>query len=268
MRARHPKRAPAGRYSSRHIHCDTLVSQVVAFSQRRSLRDAESRARSGAWIVLPVDTVRSKRKSDGTSRGEAGVPGSEGLAARRAIFDKNGTGLENQRLIGIAADHGGFELKQYLVAALHEAGCQVIDFGSKDLEPDDDYPDYVLPLAHSVARGEVFRGVAICGSGVGACVAANKLAGVRACLLHDTFSAHQGVEDDDLNLICLGGLVVGRALAWELVQSFLAARFTGADRHRRRLAKVAEVENRVAAEPSWPGSVKVLGGRLASRIQR
>ena len=93
---------------------------------------------------------------------------------------------------------------------------------------------------------EVGRGVAVCGSGVGACIAANKVPGVRACLIHETFSAHQGVEDDNLNIICLGGLVVGHALAWELVQTFLAARFSGAERHRRRLAKVAELERNPA----------------------
>jgi ribose 5-phosphate isomerase B len=107
---------------------------------------------------------------------------------------------------------------------------------------DDDYPDFVVPLARAVADGKVERGVAICGSGVGASVAANKVAGVRACLIHENFSAHQGVEDDDLNLICLGGLVVGTATASELVQTFLAARFSGAERHRRRLAKVAALE--------------------------
>ena len=109
---------------------------------------------------------------------------------------------------------------------------------------DDDYPDFVVPLARAVASGKVERGIAICGSGVGASVCANKVAGVRAALIHECFSAHQGVEDDDLNIICLGGLVVGHALALELVQGFLAARFSGAARHRRRLAKVAALENR------------------------
>jgi ribose 5-phosphate isomerase B len=97
-------------------------------------------------------------------------------------------------------------------------------------------------LACAVSAGTVDRGIAICGSGVGASVAANKVAGVRACLIHETFSAHQGVEDDNLNMICLGGLVVGHAAAWELIQAFLAARFSGAERHRRRLAKVAALE--------------------------
>jgi ribose 5-phosphate isomerase B len=146
--------------------------------------------------------------------------------------------------IGIAADHGGFELKEYLVRMLRGAGHEVVDFGDGRPKLDDDYPDVVVPLAHAVAREEVDRGVAICGSGVGASVVANKVADVRACLIQETFSAHQGVEDDDLNMICLGGLVVGHALAWELVKTFLAARFSGAERHRRRLAKVAELENK------------------------
>jgi ribose 5-phosphate isomerase B len=147
------------------------------------------------------------------------------------------------RRIGIAADHGGFELKELLAGKLRAAGYEVSDFGDRQLKSDDDYPDFVVPLARAVACGEVERGVAICGSGVGACVAANKVPGARACLIHENFSAHQGVEDDDLNMICLGGRVVGDALAWELVQTFLAARFSGAERHRRRLAKVAELEN-------------------------
>ena len=120
----------------------------------------------------------------------------------------------------------------------------MIDFGDGPPKVDDDYPDFVVPLARAVASGKVDRGVAICGSGVGASVVANKVAGVRACLIHETFSAHQGVEDDNLNMICLGALVVGHALAWELVKTFLAAQFSGADRHRRRLAKVAELENK------------------------
>src|SRR5664280_141777 len=146
--------------------------------------------------------------------------------------------------VGVAADHGGFELKEQLVGKLREAGHEVIDFGDRQPKLDDDYPDFVVPLARAVACGEVERGVAICGSGVGASVVANKVAGVRACLIHETFSAHQGVEDDDLNMICLGGLVVGHALAWELVETFLAARVSGAERHRRRLAKVADLENK------------------------
>ena len=117
--------------------------------------------------------------------------------------------------IGIAADHGGFALKQHLAGMLRESGRHVTDFGDPQPQPDDDYPDFVVPLARAVSAGTVDRGIAICGSGVGASVAANKVAGVRACLIHETFSAHQGVEDDDLNMICLGGLVVGQAAAWK-----------------------------------------------------
>lgn len=144
--------------------------------------------------------------------------------------------------IGIGADHGGFELKQHLIKELRAGSYEVVDFGDSEPQPDDDYPDFVVALARAVAGGEVKRGIAICGSGVGATVAANKIAGVRACLIHESFSAHQGVEDDDLNLICLGGLVVGHAMAWELVQTFLNAHFSGAERHRRRLAKIAALE--------------------------
>jgi ribose 5-phosphate isomerase B len=144
--------------------------------------------------------------------------------------------------IGIAADHGGFELRKHLLKLLESAGHTVTDFGDAHLKTDDDYPDFVVPLAHAVASGDVERGVAICGSGVGASVIANKVTGVRACLIHDPYSAHQGVEDDDMNLICLGGLVVGHALAWELVQTFLTARFNNEERHCRRLAKILDLE--------------------------
>jgi len=148
------------------------------------------------------------------------------------------------KLIGVAADHGGYELKEHLARTLRDAGYEVVDFGNGQPTPDDDYPDFVEPLARAVASGTVDRGVAVCGSGVGACVVANKVPGVRACLIHETFSARQGVEDDDLNVICLGGLVVSHAVAWELVKTFLEARFSGAERHRRRLAKITVVENR------------------------
>lgn len=156
--------------------------------------------------------------------------------------------LDTTHIVGIAADHGGYELKEYLVTMLREAGAVVVDFGDRLLEPSDDYPDFVVPLARAVVSGEVKRGVAICGSGVGACIAANKIPGVRACLIHDPFSAHQGVEDDDLNLICLGGLVVGHALAWELVRRFLVSNFSGKDRQLRRLKKVTAVELQLSPE--------------------
>ncbi len=150
--------------------------------------------------------------------------------------------------VGIAADHGGFALKQILVAALQSPAYEIVDFGAHQYSAGDDYPDFVIPLARAVAAGRVDRGLALCGSGVGACVAANKVAGVRAGLIHDIFSAHQGVEDDDMNVFCLGGMVIGPSLAIELAKSFLAAGFSGLPRHRRRLSKVAALEQ-VHSEP-------------------
>ena len=144
--------------------------------------------------------------------------------------------------VGIATDHGGFGLKEELVLRLRAAGHEIEDFGAYALNPADDYPDFVVPLAEAVASGQVTRGVAICGSGVGASVCANKVAGVRAALVHDHFSAQQGVEDDHLNILCMGGRTVGPAVAWDLVETFLAAAFSQDDRHLRRLAKVARME--------------------------
>lgn len=147
--------------------------------------------------------------------------------------------------IGIAADHGGFAMKQVISAALKTSGHEVTDFGAVQLDPVDDYPDFVIPLAKAVVGGRVERGIALCSSGVGACIVANKVPGVHAALIHDQFSAHQGVEDDDMNIICLGSLVVSLAQAWELVQTFIDARFSGAERHRRRLGKVSVLEQEV-----------------------
>jgi len=144
--------------------------------------------------------------------------------------------------VGIATDHGGFGLKEDLVAQLRAAGHDVVDFGADRLSPDDDYPDFVVPLAEAVAAGTVERGVAVCGSGVGASICANKIPGVRAALIHDHFSAGQGVEDDHMNIICLGGRTVGPSVAWELVQTFLVAEYSQAPRHLRRLSKVALLE--------------------------
>jgi ribose 5-phosphate isomerase B len=144
--------------------------------------------------------------------------------------------------IGIATDHGGFELKEELVAQLRAAGHEVVDFGAHSSTPDDDYPDFVVPLARAVVARQVDRGLAICGSGVGASVCANKVPGIRASLIHDHFSAKQGVEDDHMNILCMGGRTVGPAVAWDLVQTFLAAEFSQAPRHLRRLGKVASLE--------------------------
>jgi ribose 5-phosphate isomerase B len=146
--------------------------------------------------------------------------------------------------VGIASDHGGFALKEQVAQLMRGSGHEVVDFGAYELSPGDDYPDFVIPLARAVAAGQVERGVALCGSGVGASVAANKVAGIRAGLIHDVFSAHQGVEDDDMNIFCLGGKVIGSALAWELIETFLKARFSGAVRHQRRVDKVRALEDK------------------------
>ena len=145
--------------------------------------------------------------------------------------------------IGIAADHGGYALKNVLKAKLQKDGHEVTDYGANEFDAADDYPDFVVPLARSIADGTHARGIAVCGSGVGASIAANKVKGVRAALVHDSFSAHQGVEDDDMNLLCLGGRIVGEKLAEEIVEKFLSAAFTKEERHVRRLNKVKRLEN-------------------------
>jgi ribose 5-phosphate isomerase B len=150
--------------------------------------------------------------------------------------------------VGIATDHGGFGLKEGLVAHLRAAGHEVVDFGAHELNPDDDYPDFVIPLGRAVAAGSVERGVAICGSGVGASVCANKIPGVRAGLVSDHFSARQGVEDDHMNIICMGGRTIGPYAAWDILEAFLAAEFSQASRHLRRLKKVASLEPEVTSE--------------------
>jgi ribose 5-phosphate isomerase B len=144
--------------------------------------------------------------------------------------------------LGIATDHGGFSLKEDLVARLRAAGHEVVDFGANAVNSADDYPDFVIPLAHAVAAGEVERGVAVCGSGVGASVCANKIKGVRAGLVSDHFSARQGVEDDHMNIICMGGRTLGPFAAWDILEAYLAAEFSQEPRHLRRLAKVSSLE--------------------------
>lgn len=142
--------------------------------------------------------------------------------------------------IGICADHGGFELKEHLKEFISAHHYEVIDFGAHSLDKTDDYPDFVLPLAGAVSKREVFRGIALCGSGVGACVAANKVENVRAALIAEHFSAHQGVEDDDMNLMCIGGQISGFSAAEEFVLAFLNAEFIGGERHVRRLKKIPD----------------------------
>ncbi len=145
--------------------------------------------------------------------------------------------------VALAADHAGFDLKQALIETVRELGHQVIDLGTSSTAAVD-YPDYALALGEAVVGRQADRGVLVCGSGVGASVAANRIPGVRAGLCHDTYSAHQGVEHDDMNILVLGGRVIGLALARDLVSAFLAARFTGEERHVRRLAKIEAIERR------------------------
>src|SRR5262245_1379924 len=144
--------------------------------------------------------------------------------------------------LGIATDHGGFPLKDAVLARLRAAGHDVIDFGASALNPDDDYPDFVIPLAQAVAAGTLERGIAVCGSGVGASICANKVPGTHAALINDHFSAAQGVEDDHMNVMCLGGRTIGLEVAWQLILAFLGAEFSHAPRHLRRLSKVAQLE--------------------------
>ena len=144
--------------------------------------------------------------------------------------------------IGIAADHGAYYLKETILAKLGDEGMKVVDFGATAYDANDDYPDFVIPLAQAVASGEVSRGIALCGSGVGACFTANKVANIRAALINDTYSAHQGVEHDDMNILCVGARVTGEMLAMEIIDAFLKAKFTGEARHVRRLNKAKKLE--------------------------
>jgi ribose 5-phosphate isomerase B len=150
--------------------------------------------------------------------------------------------MEASMKIAIGTDHGGFPIKADLVALLKKLGHEVVDVGAHTLDSSDDYPDFARAVGQAVQRGEAERGIVICGSGVGACVAANKMRGIRAGVCHDTYSARQGVEHDNMNVLCLGGRVVGIEVARELVQAFVGARFSGEERHARRVAKVAAME--------------------------
>jgi ribose 5-phosphate isomerase B len=144
-------------------------------------------------------------------------------------------------IIAIGADHGGFDLKQTVVVLLKELGHTALDVGAYTDEPSD-YPDFAKGVSELIIRKKAKRGIIICGSGVGACIAANKFPGVRASVCHDTFSSRQGVEDDDMNVLCLGARVIGPKLAEEVIKTFLTARFSNAPRHRRRLRKVRAIE--------------------------
>jgi ribose 5-phosphate isomerase B len=146
--------------------------------------------------------------------------------------------------VGIAADHGGYLLKEEIKGLLKNADYEVRDFGAFEFDAQDDYPDFVAPMAEAVAKGELERGIALCGSGVGASIVANKIPGVRAALISEHYSAHQGVEHDDMNIICVGGRVFSSVYVWEMVQAFLKAKYTGEDRHERRLKKLLKLEKK------------------------
>lgn len=158
-----------------------------------------------------------------------------------------------QACLALGADHGGLSLKSSLLAWLRQQKFEVVDVGAYQSDPDDDYPDFAEAVARTVSACQAERGIIVCGSGVGACIAANKVPGARACLCHDTYSAHQGVEHDDMNILCLGSRVVGPELAKELVGAFVKATFTGEERYRRRLAKVIAIEKRAVKSLSEPG---------------
>ncbi len=155
--------------------------------------------------------------------------------------------------IVIGADHAGFELKDFIIGDLARAGHEVLDKGTHSTE-EVDFPDYARAVGEAVLGGEAERGILVCGSGVGACIAANKLAGIRASLCHDIYSAHQGVEHDDMNVLCLGAQIIGPQVALELVRAFLVARFSGEERYRRRLAKIEAMEREMSSAHPSTGS--------------
>lgn len=161
---------------------------------------------------------------------------------KKIIMKSQAQNTSKAMKIGIAADHAGFLLKNYVKEKLRGKRYEVIDYGDNKMKAGDDYPDYVVPLAFAVANGAINRGIAICGSGVGACIVANKVKGIRACLINEEFSAQQGVEDDDMNIICLGARVINERMALKLINVFLAAEFSGKARHKRRIEKIKKLE--------------------------
>ena len=227
---------------------DVAITEVYQGRNRMTLTyPVINRARRILWVVTGNEKTKALAQ---LLNADQSIPG--GLIQQdRAIILSDCEFVdhfETQRVddkslkIGIAADHGGFELKQELISRLRTAGYDVVDFGAPSLSIGDDYPDYVIPLAKAVAEGAVDRGIAICGSGVGADICANKIPGIRAALIHDHFSAKQGVEDDHMNIMCLGGRTTGTEVAWDLVKTYLHSNYSQEKRHLRRLEKVAHSE--------------------------
>jgi len=223
---------------------EVAITGVYQNHQRMTLTyPVINRARKILWVVT------GKEKTEALCHllnRDASIPGGVVQQNQATLFaDTTALGSLDLSLwkkhpltIGIASDHGGFELKEALVKRLQFLGYLVTDFGAPTLVPEDDYPDYIIPLSHAVSKGTVARGIAICGSGVGVTVCANKIQGVRAALIEDHFSAKQGVEDDHINLLCMGGRTMGLEVAWDLVQTFLQSNYSHAERHLRRLSKV------------------------------
>lgn len=160
------------------------------------------------------------------------------MLAERRTYD------DSKVRIAIASDHAGFEMKNTLAADIRSLGHEVVDLGACTYDALDDYPDFSEKIGHAVQAGDADRGVLICGSGVGASIAANKVRGVRAGLSHDTYSAHQGVEHDDMNILVIGSRIIGIELARDIVKTYLAAKFSNEERHKRRLGKVLAIEQR------------------------
>jgi 6-phosphogluconolactonase len=226
------------------IDRDVAITGIYQHHQRMTLTyPALNRSRKILWVVTGAEKTEAFAH---LLNRDLQIPGSLIVQDHATLFaDRAAQGSLNIELwkhsplnIGIASDHGGFELKKELITRLQYLGYLVTDFGAPSLIPEDDYPDYVIPLAQAVGAGRVTRGIAICGSGVGATVCANKVKGARAALIENHFAAKQGVEDDHINILCLGGRTMGLEVTWDLVQTYLQSNFSHADRHLRRLCKV------------------------------
>jgi 6-phosphogluconolactonase len=205
-----------------------------------------NRSRQILWVVTGKEKQNAMLQ---LFNKDAAIPGGHLVQERATVLvDEEAAALlpKNSKKkvfkVGIAADHGGFELKEDLIKRLRFEGYEVIDFGAKELCSTDDYPDYGIPLGEALVSGKLDRGIAICGSGVGINVCMNKIDGVRAALINDHFSARQGVEDDHINVLCLGGRTTGHEVAWDLIQTFLNSSYSEEARHLRRLGKVAALE--------------------------
>jgi 6-phosphogluconolactonase len=231
------------------IDRDIALTSIYRGHQRMTLTyPVINRSRHILWVITgheKASAILQLRNKDLL------IPGSHVSQDHAVVFaDKEATALFDKHpkkkktlKIGIAADHGGFELKKDLIERLHFAGYKVTDFGANELCSTDDYPDYGIPLGEAIASGKVDRGIAICGSGVGINVCMNKMKGVRASLITDHFSARQGVEDDHINVMCLGGRTVGNEVAWDLVKTFLKSSYSEEPRHLRRIGKVSSLEH-------------------------